>query len=120
MINKNDLIKFIEEVQNECKDGGSVYGCRYKQLTEGSEEDLYLVFTSGVLDQNGLLGKVAYNSDDLKCDFDWDWDMPRVNEDSVMDTLETNCDKIEAEELATIILSEVEFLVENVEKYKEV
>ena len=120
MIDRNDLIKFIEETQTEYKDGGSVYGCRYKKLTAGSEKDLYLVFTSGIIDQNGLLGKIAYNSDSLKCDFDWDWDMPKVREDSIMDTLKTNCDKIDAIELATIILDEVEFLVENVEKYKEV
>lgn len=26
-----------------------------------------------------LVGKVAVNTDDLQCDYDWDWDMPSDN-----------------------------------------
>lgn len=33
-----------------------------------------------------LCGKVAYNCDDLQCDYDWDWYMPSCKNGEVYDT----------------------------------
>lgn len=64
------VVKFIKEVQKGYKNGG-FDGCWFTKL----EGDLYLVFACGVLEEQGLMGKVAYNSDDLQCDYDWDWEI---------------------------------------------
>lgn len=64
------VTKFIKEVQEEYKNGG-FDGCWFTKL----EGNLYLVFACGALEEQGLMGKVAYNSDDLQCDYDWDWEI---------------------------------------------
>lgn len=64
------VVKFIKEVQEEYKNGG-FDGCWFTKL----EGNLYLVFACGTLEEQGLMGKVAYNSDDLQCDYDWDWEI---------------------------------------------
>lgn len=33
-----------------------------------------------------LMGKIAYNCDDLQCDYDWDWYMPTDKDGNVFDT----------------------------------
>jgi hypothetical protein len=64
------VVKFIKEVQEEYKNGG-FGGCWFTKLEGG----LYLVFACGSLEEQGLMGKVAYNCDDLQCDYDWDWEI---------------------------------------------
>jgi hypothetical protein len=64
------VVKFIKEVQEEYKNGG-FDGCWFTKL----EGDLYLVFACGPLEEQGLMGKIAYNCDDLQCDYDWDWEI---------------------------------------------
>lgn len=64
------LKTFIEKVQKDYKENNGFEGCYYFRL----KEDLYLVFASGDQEEGeGLLGKIARNSDDLQCDYDWDW-----------------------------------------------
>lgn len=65
------LKTFIEKVQMDYNDNNGFDGCYYFRL----KEDLYLVFASGDQEEDeGLLGKIARNSDDLQCDYDWDWE----------------------------------------------
>lgn len=42
-----------------------------------------VVFTN---DNGDVRGKVAYNCDDLQCDYDWDWEMPMSDNGEVDDT----------------------------------
>lgn len=65
------IVNFIKKVQEDYRNGG-FGGCCFTKL----EGDLYLVFACGALGEQGLMGKVAYNSDDLQCDYDWDWEIP--------------------------------------------
>lgn len=37
-------------------------------------------------DNGNIRGKVAYNCDDLQCDYDWDWEMPMSDNGEVDDT----------------------------------
>lgn len=64
------VVKFIKKVQEDYKNGG-FEGCWFTKL----EGDLYLVFACGALEEQGLMGKVARNCDDLQCDYDWDWEI---------------------------------------------
>lgn len=117
MIKKEELIRFTEDVQIEFNEFKEVEGCRYLRVSRGQEEDLYLVFTS---DSDGLTCKVAYNTDDLQCDFDYDWYMPILDEYSVVDTMQVNCELLSARELANRVLADVDFVVSHIEKYKEI
>ena len=66
------LRTFIENVQKDYKDNNGFEGCYYFNLKDG----LYLVFASGYPEEDeGLLGKIARNSDDLQCDYNWDWEI---------------------------------------------
>ena len=72
MIAKEDLSKFIKEAIKE----GPFDGCMYVDLdcADRDSHELYLVFACD--GEGNALCKVAYNCDDLQCDYDWDWDKP--------------------------------------------
>lgn len=63
------LKTFIKNVIENYKEDSKFAGCYYFNLKQG----LYLVFACGDSEEEGLLGKIARNCDDLQCDFDWDW-----------------------------------------------
>ena len=65
------LRTFIENVQKDYKENNGFEGCYYFNLKDG----LYLVFATGDEEEGeGLLGKIARNTDDLQCDYNWDWE----------------------------------------------
>ena len=72
MIAKEDLAKFIKEAIKE----GPFDGCMYVDLGCEDEDsnELYLVFACD--GEGDVLCKIAYNCDDLQCDYDWDWAKP--------------------------------------------
>lgn len=72
MITKEDLAKFIKEAIKE----GQFDGCMYVDLDceDKDSNELYLVFACDR--EGGILCKIAYNCDDLQCDYDWDWAKP--------------------------------------------
>ena len=116
MINKKDLIMFIDGVQQEFNEFGELNGCTYQRVSRGQEEDLYLVFVS----DDGLFCKVAYNTNDLQCDFDSDWYMPMIDEYSIVDTIHEDCELLSAQELANRVLDDLDYIINNIEKYKEI
>ena len=66
--------RFIKKVFND----GEFNGCDFILLDtkkhDNPKDDLYLVFAC---DDNGdLMAKIAYNTDDLQCDYDIDWYEP--------------------------------------------
>lgn len=65
-MNKKELREFIQKVL-ETK---YFEGCWYNELGH----NLFLVFSKN--ENNDLDCKVAYNSDDLQCDYDFDWFIP--------------------------------------------
>lgn len=78
-----ETIDFIKEI------GSKEYidGCAYKYL----DNNLAIVFgmnSGGLLSlSDGLLSaKIAYNCDDLQCDYDIDWLMPVNSDGDVIDT----------------------------------
>lgn len=84
----NELKKFIEEV---LKDNRNFDGCRYHYL-----DDTYaLVFAwtdvYGLGQGESLCCKIAYNCDDLQCDYDWDWYMPIDKDNDVVITEIIDC-----------------------------
>lgn len=67
------------------------YGDEYRDVclvlgwTKGYEEgEKYQEIECGNL--YTLCGKIAFNTDDLQCDYDWDWSMPVFADGDVMDT----------------------------------
>ena len=72
MITKENLAKFIKGAIKEAP----FDGCMYVDLdcTDEDSRELYLVFASD--GEGNASCKVAYNCDDLQCDYDWDWIKP--------------------------------------------
>lgn len=76
MITKEEL---AERIKENIKDA-PFDGCSFIDLdcTDKNSNELYLVFACDK-DENGetnLYCKLAYNCDDLQCDYAWDWEMP--------------------------------------------
>lgn len=71
-----ETIDFIKEM------GSKEYidGCAYKYL----DDNLAIVF--GMNSDDLLAVKIAYNCDDLQCDYDIDWLMPIDSDGDVIDT----------------------------------
>lgn len=75
MITKKELTKFIKEAIKEAP----FEGTKYIDLdcTDAESRELYLVFACEKEEnETKLWCKIAYNCDDLQCDYDWDWYMP--------------------------------------------
>lgn len=69
MITKENLAEFIKSAIKEAPFDGCVYvdlGCEDENCHE-----LYLVFACD--GEGDAVCKIAYNCDDLQCDYDWDW-----------------------------------------------
>lgn len=120
-INKNKVKKFVEEVKKEYGKGeGKFDGCWYCKLgvanaagSRGKNEnreksdELYLVFACDVDETEtekggdgcGLVCKIAYNCDDLQCDYEWDWASPVTEDGDVIGWDMIHCEDIEAEKL---------------------
>lgn len=74
---------FNQETIDFIKEMGSkeyIEGCAYKYL----DNNLAIVF--GMNSDDLLCVKIAYNCDDLQCDYDIDWLMPVDSEGDVIDT----------------------------------
>ncbi len=99
---RDELKKFIKEVQK----AAAFDGCWCRKLSEENEtkgeKALYLVFAHD--EEAGLIGKVAYNCDDLQCDYDWDWMMPTDEDGNVFGWEGAHCEKMNAEEIADDVL----------------
>ena len=84
-----NMKQFLTNVLKSYKEG--LDGCMWVYL----DEKYALVFADGGKEL-GLCGKIAYNCDDLQCDYDWDWTM----EDG-FDCELTNCEDYDIPELLT-------------------
>lgn len=71
MITKKDLADFMKEACSEAP----FDGCKFTDLgcADNDSNELYLVFA---YEDEKLWCKIAYNCDDLQCDYDWDWLKP--------------------------------------------
>ena len=112
-----DLTKFIKKVKDEYALGG-FEGCWYTRLSG----KVFLVFACGD-EEEGLKGKIAYNCDDLQCDYDWDWKIS-----SKYHWEENNCETHSAELIAKWVREVVEpswltayrnFILEEYEEFSE-
>ena len=75
MITKKELKEFIKKNISKAP----FKGCSFIDLdcTDSESHELYLVFTC-VKEENKMIlyYKIAYNCDDLQCDYDYDWFTP--------------------------------------------
>lgn len=93
-MNKKDLRKFIENVIKE----EYFDGCEYLYL-----DDYYaLVFAYD--EDNHLCGKIAYNCDDLQCDYDFDWLMPLTASEEIIDTEIYACEEMNVDQLVNYFI----------------
>ena len=75
MIAKKELKEFIKETINEVP----FKGCNFIDLdcTDSESHELYLVFACYEEENEMMLCyKIAYNCDDLQCDYEYDWTTP--------------------------------------------
>lgn len=74
MITKQEIANWIAKTLNKCKnddaDDGIVY---YINCYTDTCDRLFLVATR---DEEGVVCKIAYNCDDLQCDYELDWNVP--------------------------------------------
>lgn len=105
IINQRDLTNFIDRVQGIHHYNG-LDGCWYIKLTDSSTPKylpLCLVFADS--DEDGLVCKIAYNSDDLQCDYDWDWTEPfDLETGDYIGFDDVHCEDAHANQLADTIL----------------
>lgn len=105
---KKELTKFIKDVMNQ----STFEGCIWKKL-----DRRYALVFAWMIDEDGtniLRGKIAYNCDDLQCDYEWDWEMPlRKTDDSVIGTDLMNCEiyKECPEELADQFINDYNYIL---------
>lgn len=69
MTTQQELTKFLED------------SFKYPEGTFYTPIDDYLYVVTTQDDNNERLVKIAYNCDDLQCDYDYDWYFPQANED---------------------------------------
>lgn len=67
-MSNNKLIKTISSLLKKSIET-NFEGCLYSDLGNG----LALVASQ---QEEGVFAKIAYNCDDLQCDYNWDWQMP--------------------------------------------
>ena len=103
MIKNIPLAAFIEATQFDMENLVLQGGCEFIKLTEGVNDDLYLVFT--YKDEQGLVCKIAHNIDCLCYDYDIDWEMPVDSSGNVWDTEITDCAGDDPWDLADQILN---------------
>jgi len=102
-INKAKLLKFITEAQEEVFEG-----TRYFEL-----DDTYSVvaaYNDYGQENYGLDFKIAYNCDDLQCNYDSDWMMPTDINGDVIDTEITYCVDLPAEGILDFILNDYKLI----------
>lgn len=75
MITVSNLAKFFHKAVNTLK--ALEDGCMFTEV----EEDLYAVCTFDP--DEGLIAKLAYNCDDLQCDYDFDWYFPATADEDL-------------------------------------
>lgn len=63
----NKIIYFLEKYDRK-----GLEGCAYYELGNG----LYIVMAASDIEQGINVAKIAFNCDDLQCDYDFDWHMP--------------------------------------------
>ena len=64
---------------------GNPDGTAYMSVAKMADDrELFLVM--GYNEENKLSSKLAFNTDDLQCDYAWDWEMPTNNNGEVWDT----------------------------------
>lgn len=103
LVSRHELVMFIKDVQKafaKDKKFDGVYMCHLY-------EDYYFVMASGRDDETNdftLFGKVAYNCDDLQCDYDWDWYMPYTDDGDVYDSEFIACEGYDAKDLCTQVI----------------
>lgn len=117
MLKNVAVAEFIKKVQFDMEYVVNTGGCEFIKLTDGKREDLYLVLAYD--SENGLLGKIAYNVDDLQCDYDTDWEMPCDLVGDVIDTEMSHCEEDDPWELADRVLNITYELINTLDDFRE-
>lgn len=108
------LTAFVKEAQKEPFEGVS-----YFLLSREYSEPLYLVLSWAEDEENGnltLWGKIAYNCDDLQCDYTWDWDQVIIKGE-VFDTEISGIENCDPKEYGSDILKDLETILESSKDY---
>jgi len=84
----------MKEFITKVLEAGKFEGCMYQYL-----DDHYAVVFAWD-EEYGLMGKVAYNCDDLQCDYDIDWLLPQTKSEDICYVEIANCQHCSAEDLA--------------------
>lgn len=103
MVTVSYLAKFFHEAVKKLKKPED--GCMFTEV----EEDLYAV--CGFDPDEGLIAKLAYNCDDLQCDYDFDWYFPATADEDlyiVEDLLSENT----CEDTAEYFVDEAETIIQ--------
>lgn len=114
MISKSILTEEIKKVQeNLVKEDG----CYFIRLTTGEgtlEKDLYLVFCAD--SKNHLGCKIAYNTDDLQEDYNFNW-FGLINKEGSLISLDIeDCRGLDCLDLASCVFDEIKYYIENASK----
>ncbi len=131
-INKEELKKFVGKVQTSYGRGkGSFDGCWYCKLHDANDvgsrgenreksDELYLVFACDEDEGEeegkergegcGLVCKIAYNCDDLQCDYEWDWASPVTEDGDVISWDMIHCEDIEAGKLTEEVIEAAQWM----------
>lgn len=111
-ISQRDLTNFIDQAQSDYYHQ-ALDGCMYIKLTDELTPKylpLCLVFADS--DENGLVCKIAYNSDDLQCDYDWDWTEPmNLATGDYIDFDDVHCENAQPDQLASTILYATNYIL---------
>lgn len=108
-VSKDKIVSFIKDAADYFKD--NTEGCYYTDLTK----DLYLVVGYSSSDDEGPVMKIAYNSDDLQSDYDWDWYMPTY-EDGEVAFVEISLNAENAEGDADYMIKEAESMQKEIDE----
>ncbi len=114
MISESILSKEIKKVQETLVEEDGCYFIRLTGEEDSVEKDLYLVFCAN--NKNDLSCKIAYNTDDLQEDYNFDW-FGLTNKEGTLISLDIkDCRKFDFIDLASCVVNEIKYYIENSNK----
>ena len=89
MVDLKELVEWALDAKREIEQGYN--GCYFQRLGASNFEgkDLYIVIGENA--EGEICAKLAYNCDDLQCDYDFDWYMPYDSESGEVYCIEGEC-----------------------------